>query len=107
MTAKKIATPPTADAAPELAREPAPAPVQLPLKPVARQRFRTTRDERRGPLTHAQIADDVAAFQRAGGRIEVLGNTPMLRTIPLSATPAPAGAQRRSGSNAPGTEKDE
>lgn len=99
MTAKKTAPPP---------QTPAPEPEAAPAGPVARHRFRATREDRRGPLTHAQIADDLAAFERAGGRIEVLGNTPMLRTIPLSPTPAPAppGTQRRSGSNAPGTAKD-
>ncbi|MFZ5636341.1 MAG: hypothetical protein ACOY82_07095 [Pseudomonadota bacterium] len=100
MTAKKTDTPPPA-------QTPASEPDAAPARPAARQRFRTTLEERRGPLTHAQIADDLAAFERAGGRIEVLGNTPMLRTIPLSPTPAPPEAQRRSGSKTPVPSKDE
>ena len=30
-----------------------------------------------GPLTHERIADDLKDFRKRGGRIEVLGNTPM------------------------------
>jgi len=33
-----------------------------------------------GPLTSEAIADDIAAFKKAGGRIEVLGNTPLRTT---------------------------
>jgi hypothetical protein len=70
MTAKKTDAP--------AAAKPAPA------RATARSPFRETREDRRTALTHDQIAEDLAAFQRAGGRIEVLGNTPMLRAIPLS-----------------------
>lgn len=37
--------------------------------------FPKARDERRSAMTHAQIEEHVAAFERSGGRIEVLGNT--------------------------------
>ena len=40
---------------------------------------------RRIELTHDRIAEDVAAFTEAGGKIEVLGNTPMLKTIGAAA----------------------
>lgn len=70
--------------------DPVPGGAKTPAaKTAARPPLRPTREERRNALTHDQIADDVAAFERAGGRIEVLGNTPMLRSIPLSPSPAP------------------
>lgn len=40
-----------------------------------------------GALTSERISLDLAAFRKAGGRIEVLGNTPVLTRI---ATPSPA-----------------
>lgn len=49
--------------------------------------FRKPKDERRTALTHEKIADDLMAFQRAGGKIEVLGTTHTLKSIPA---PAPA-----------------
>lgn len=88
MTEKK--TPPTAAPTAE------PAPAQA-AKPAARNLFRATKEERRSALTHDQIADDLAEFERTGGRIEVLGNTPMLRTIPLAPTPAATGARKPAG----------
>ena len=48
--------------------------------------FTRDRDPRRNALTHDQIAEDLAAFTHAGGKIEVLGNTRMLRTIGAAAT---------------------
>jgi hypothetical protein len=50
--------------------------------------FRKPKEERRTALTHDKIADDLAAFQRAGGMIEVLGTTHTLKSIP----PPPAAA---------------
>lgn len=44
--------------------------------------FRKPKEERRTALTHDKIADDLAAFQRAGGTIEVLGTTHTLKSIP-------------------------
>jgi hypothetical protein len=49
--------------------------------------FRKPKDERRTALTHEKIADDLVAFQRAGGKIEVLGTTYTLKSIPPSAVP--------------------
>jgi hypothetical protein len=46
-------------------------------------------------LTSERIAADIAAFNKAGGRIEVLGNTP------LHHKPADASAAAGSGSAAP------
>lgn len=86
MTEKKTAPTPAAT----------PAPAQA-AKPAARNLFRATKEERRSALTHDQIADDLAEFERTGGMIEVLGNTPMLRTIPLSPTPAATGARKPAG----------
>ena len=53
--------------------------------------FRKPKEERRTALTHDKIADDLAAFQRAGGTIEVLGTTHTLKSIP---PPAPAAAAK-------------
>ncbi|MGX9720386.1 hypothetical protein [Stenotrophomonas acidaminiphila] len=41
-----------------------------------------------GPLTGERIAADLAAFGKAGGKIEVLGNTP-LRGRTAAAKPTP------------------
>jgi hypothetical protein len=54
--------------------------------------FRKPKEERRTALTHDKIADDLAAFQRAGGTIEVLGTTHTLKSIPPPPTAAPAPA---------------
>ncbi len=51
--------------------------------------FRKPKEERRSALTHEKIAADLEAFQRAGGKIEVLGNTYTLKSIPPPGTPAP------------------
>lgn len=55
--------------------------------------FRKPKEERRTALTHDKIADDLAAFQRAGGTIEVLGTTHTLKSIPAPAS-ATASADR-------------
>lgn len=54
--------------------------------------FRKPKEERRTALTHDKIADDLAAFQRAGGTIEVLGTTHTLKSIPPPPTPVVASA---------------
>lgn len=45
-------------------------------------------------LTSERIAADIAAFNKAGGRVEVLGNTPFQHKTkeanPANDTPAPA-----------------
>lgn len=47
--------------------------------------------DRGAAVTSERIAEDLAAFQRKGGRIEVLGNTRTLTRIdPGPAPPAPA-----------------
>ncbi len=43
---------------------------------------------RNNALTHQRLAEDMAAFQKAGGRIEVLGNTRSLKKIGSDATDA-------------------
>lgn len=52
---------------------------------ASRSAFARSREARRIELTHDRIAEDVAAFTEAGGKIEVLGNTPMLKTIGAAA----------------------
>ena len=59
--------------------------------------FRKPKEERRTALTHDKIADDLAAFQRAGGTMEVLGTTHTLKSIP----PPPASVVAASDSEAP------
>lgn len=56
----------------------------------------------RAPMTHETIAEDMKAFRKAGGRIEVLGTTRALRRIgndadaPVMSEPAtPTPARRR------------
>ena len=55
---------------------------RAPLKD--NQQTRTVRNDRKpGPsgMSHEQVAADVEAFRKAGGKIEVLGNTPTLKKI--------------------------
>lgn len=53
-----------------------------------------------GPLTRKRIAEDLAAFDRAGGKIETLGNTP-LRGKPESPKPSGRGAKPAVATPAP------
>lgn len=56
------------------------------------------RGSRNTGLTSERIAEDLAAFRRAGGRIEVLGVTRTLTRIEgeaPSVAPTPAGKRRR------------
>lgn len=46
---------------------------RTPTKPVASN-----------SLSHESIADDIAAFRKRGGRIEILGNTPLRTTAPTA-----------------------
>ena len=48
-------------------------------------------------LTHERIAEDMAAFKKAGGRVEVLGVTRTLTKIDAApaATSSPAAVQTR------------
>ncbi len=54
-------------------------------RPNTTHLFEQRKEDKRKTLTHEQIATDLDAFKRAGGKIEVLGNTLTLRTIPISA----------------------
>jgi hypothetical protein len=67
-----------------------PAPPAATAKTVSRSPFMNTAEKRRDALTHDQIAEDLAAFEQSGGKIEKLGNTPLRRGI--APTPAPASA---------------
>ncbi len=44
---------------------------RTPSKPVAAN-----------SMSHESIAEDIAAFRKRGGRIEVIGNTPLRRRAP-------------------------
>lgn len=64
-----------------------PAPPAATAKTVSRSPFLNTAEKRRDALTHDQIAEDLAAFEQSGGKIEKLGNTPLRRAIPLASSP--------------------
>lgn len=61
--------------------------------------------DRGGNVTSERIADDLEAFRKSGGRIEVLGTTRVLKTIEGDATapavpsPAPAAPKGRRGAS--------
>lgn len=63
-----------------------PAPPAASAKTGSRSPFVSNADKRRDALTHDQIAEDLAAFEQSGGKIEKLGNTPLRRGV----APAPA-----------------
>ena len=70
-------------------------------RPNTTHLFEQRKEDKRKTLTHEQITTDLDAFKRAGGKIEVLGNTLTLRTIPISArqdgnAPTPATAEKDS-----------
>lgn len=75
------------------AAKPAPKPAAAPstaAKSGTGDIFRKPKEDKRSALTHEKIADDLVAFQRAGGKIEVLGNTQTLKSIKPPETPAAA-----------------
>lgn len=83
------------------AAAPAPAPKQAskPAPSTAAKSgtgdiFRKPKEDKRSALTHEKIADDLVAFQRAGGKIEVLGNTQTLKSIKPPETPAAAASRK-------------
>lgn len=49
------------------------------------------------PLSHETIAADIAAFRKRGGRIEVLGDTPV-RSVHVSPFRSRQGAEKSQGS---------
>lgn len=50
-----------------------------PAKPIVPSKSSRTGDNKQ--LSHERIAEDLAAFRKAGGRIEVLGNTQVLKKV--------------------------
>lgn len=54
--------------------------------------FASNKTHARGPLTREHLAADLEDFQRAGGRIEVLGVTRSLHRINADADASPAPA---------------
>ncbi|MES2668955.1 MAG: hypothetical protein V4673_00835 [Pseudomonadota bacterium] len=79
--------------APKQAAKPAPAP-STAAKSGTGDIFRKPKEDKRSALTHEKIADDLVAFQRAGGKIEVLGNTQTLKSIKPPETPAAAALRK-------------
>lgn len=75
------------------AAKPAPAP-STAAKAGTGDIFRKPKEDKRSALTHEKIADDLVAFQRAGGKIEVLGNTQTLKSIKPPETPAAAASRK-------------
>jgi hypothetical protein len=75
------------------AAKPAPAP-STAAKSGTGDIFRKPKEDKRSALTHEKIADDLVAFQRAGGKIEVLGNTQTLKSIKPPETPAAAALRK-------------
>ncbi len=75
------------------AANPAPAP-STAAKSGTGDIFRKPKEDKRSALTHEKIADDLVAFQRAGGKIEVLGNTQTLKSIKPPETPAAAALRK-------------
>ncbi|MCL7713973.1 hypothetical protein [Stenotrophomonas mori] len=57
-------------------------------KSTAASRRRTTSSITAQHLTRERIAADMAAFRKAGGEIEVLGNTPFRSKPPAASTSA-------------------
>jgi hypothetical protein len=61
--------------------------------------FARSKEERRSALTHEQIASDLDAFARSGGKIEVLGTTFTFKSIkagPLKPSAATEDASKAS-----------
>ncbi len=88
MPRKTTATP---VAPPAAAPVPAPAAAAPIGKSATTHLFARTKEERRSALTHEQIENDLDAFARAGGKIEVLGTTFTFKSIgpkPPNATAA-------------------
>lgn len=65
-------------------------PVATPPRPAAAANDR--RPKQAPSMSHERIASDIAAFRRAGGKVEVLGNTPVLRSV------GPAGVSKAADS---------
>lgn len=80
----------TSTAAPAATTAPAPAPVLPPTK--TSHLFTSRKGDSRSAITHERLAADLAAFRKAGGKIEVLGVTPALRRIDPIANSAQATA---------------
>ncbi|GAB6197193.1 hypothetical protein [Lysobacter xanthus] len=61
---------------------------RTPIRPPASPTPYTRRPDLSRQITSAHIADHVAAFQAAGGTVEVLGTTPVLKRLKPDAEPA-------------------
>lgn|GEM_PF-297097 len=61
-----------------------------PSPPANDRRVSNPGTKATGTLTSERISDDLDAFHKAGGQIEVLGNTRVLTRIDEAAAPATA-----------------
>lgn len=55
---------------------------QTAAQPKAHSRPAASGKGNHANLSHESIADHIAAFRKSGGRIEVLGNTPLRVSVP-------------------------
>lgn len=94
MPRKSTASTPAATDAAVPATKPATAAPSTAAKSGTGDIFRKPKEDKRSALTHEKIADDLVAFQRAGGKIEVLGNTQTLKSIKPPETPAAAASRK-------------
>lgn len=89
--AKPVAAKPPIAAKPAIAARPANTQPQAAPNRKANTRVSTSGKSQAGALTREALATDIAAFKKAGGRIEVLGHTPLRPTAsPRSTTKSPA-----------------
>lgn len=65
---------------------PSPSPSPSPSRPAKNSQTFQTQKAKPGNrvLTSEAIHDDIAEFKRRGGRIDVLGNTPLRTTSPAA-----------------------
>ena len=59
-------------------------PAKTTNRPAARPAASGKASHSSDSLSHDTIASDIAAFRKRGGRIEVLGNTPLRTTAPAA-----------------------
>lgn len=52
-----------------------------PKTPAAKSFAKAAQGKKSTEITHERIVHDIAAFQKAGGKIEKLGNTPVFKKI--------------------------
>jgi hypothetical protein len=69
---------------------PATAPASVPPSKTSHL-FSARKPNQRAPVTHVRVAEDIEAFRKVGGKIEVLGVTRSLLRVGIEpGDPAPA-----------------